>query len=143
MEVIAELRPCFLCTGDDELRDLLKGYFFRKAFNRDPLMIHFELRFGKRSLAIENTEEEAELIAVLSLLGRLCEQATVKEKKRASEYVGLFDDIEIFLMAREGDFNEMKFLLAFLAKRAWKLYPEEAEDFMKTLETLVFEAVYW
>jgi len=143
VEVIAELRPCFLCIGDDELRDLLRRYFFRNAFNRDPLMLHFELCFGKRSLVIENTEKEAELIAVLSLLKRLSEQATVKEKERASEYVGLFSDMAIFLMARESDFNEIKFLLAFLAKRAWNLYPEEAEDFMKSLEAVSFEAVYW
>lgn len=137
------MRPSFRCVEQGELQDLLKSYFFRGAFVRDPLMLRFEVRLGKKVLAIENTEERSELIAVLSLLQKLCEQASIREKQRGSAYVGIFGDMELFLMARESDFDEMRFLLAFLAKRAWNLCLEEAEDFMKELDTVTFEAVYW
>lgn len=106
-------------------------------------MVRFETRLGKRLLSVENTEEAAEFIAVTRLLGEVCKLAPVEEKKNGSEYVALFDDMAIFRKAREGDFNDWKFLLAFLAKRAWNLRMAEAEDFMKNLDSVAFKAVYW
>lgn len=134
--------PSLLCVPDLNQRDLLRNYLFKHLSFYNPQVDHARLGLGRRTFSIVNSEAASELTTVLFLLSLLLAQATGNQKSKAGGFVASQGEDNLFEMAVEEDFNELVLLIAFLAKRAWRLEVRLA-DYMIGLDRLHLEPECW
>jgi len=141
LQILSGELPSFQFVDREDWQELLRGYLFRRSCFKDIPITSLRICYGRRELLLGKEETSSEMITVLFLLSLLLGQAEKKEKKYASWFTSCYGPDAIFISAVETGFNDIKVVLAFLAKRAWAMNGD-IEDYMKNLEALVLEPIY-
>jgi hypothetical protein len=150
-KIVSEEMPSFHCIRDERLRELLWNDVLGYARFLETCIQSFEIRQGKQVISVRNIEGAPDLVSELSLLRMILLCADEKEKSRASRLIIAPSLEDLFLRGAESGFNEMSYVLAFLAKRVWNtaermrgrsFAAEKIEACMKSLDEITILPVY-